>query len=259
MAPPPLKLATAAGGTYKGWSWASVSGAAGTAVRGALGAYVLHGAATFPRPAQTLELFAFEGCPFCQRVREAFTLLDLPYQHKPCPKGGRLWRPEGGRLVEGVRGPGASPQFPILLDGGTTMLESGTIVSHLFEKYGPGAGSVPYSLRSDVLVGLGCGLSRAVRAGKGVHARPTKATTTMQPLVLWGYEPSPFVRLVREVADELELPVLVNSAARGSVRRPELVARWGSAQFPCLEDPNSGVAMYESAAIVEYLETTYGA
>ena len=30
-----------------------------------------------PRPAKTLELYEFEGCPFCRKVREALTMLDL--------------------------------------------------------------------------------------------------------------------------------------------------------------------------------------
>lgn len=256
---PPLKLATAAGGTYKGWTWASLTGAAGAAARGALGAFVLPGAASFPRPTAPLKLYAFEGCPFCQRVREAFSLLDLEYQHRPCPKGGRLWRPEAARLIEGVKGPGARPQFPVLVDGGQTILESADIVRHVFDKYGPGADKVPASLRSAALVGLGCGLSRVVRAGHGVHARPTKATAATKELRLYGYEPSPFVRLVREVLDELEIPYVSATAARGSVRRAELEAKYGSVQFPCLEDPNTGVAMYESDQIIKYLEATYGA
>jgi len=44
---------------------------------------------------------------------------------------------------------------------------------------------------------------------------------------------------------------------RGSTKRDELLARTGTFQVPYLEDPNTGVKMFESAAMVEYLEGTY--
>lgn len=53
------------------------------------------------------------------------------------------------------------------------------------------------SLRITV-VGLHC------RAGKGSRAQPSKQPA--EPLVLWGYELSPFVVVVKETLSELELP-----------------------------------------------------
>ncbi|CAO2042409.1 unnamed protein product [Urochloa humidicola] len=35
----------------------------------------------------TLQLYEFEACPFCRRVREAMTELDLSAEVYPCPKG----------------------------------------------------------------------------------------------------------------------------------------------------------------------------
>lgn len=32
----------------------------------------------------------------------------------------------------------------------------------------------------------------------------------------------------------------------------------GHFQVPCLEDPNAGVYLFESAAIIDYLKNTYG-
>jgi Glutathione S-transferase, N-terminal domain len=32
------------------------------------------------------------GCPFCRKVREAITLLDLDVMIYPCPKGAVSWR-----------------------------------------------------------------------------------------------------------------------------------------------------------------------
>ena len=45
------------------------------------------------RPEKTLELYEFEGCPFCRKVREALTVLDLDAMIYPCPKGGPRFRP----------------------------------------------------------------------------------------------------------------------------------------------------------------------
>lgn len=74
-----------------------------------------------------------------------------------------------------------------------------------------------------------------------------------------GYEASPFCKVVREELCELELPHLQRSCARGSPKRQELFERRGRFQAPYLEDPNTGVAMFESSAIIKYLQETYGA
>jgi hypothetical protein len=68
-----------------------------------------------------------------------------------------------------------------------------------------------------------------------------------------GYETSPFCKVVREVLSELELPHLYRSCARGSPKRQAFYEQHGRFQVPYLEDPNAGVAMFESAAIMQYL------
>src|SRR3989442_573430 len=49
-----------------------------------------HGASTGalgPRPERPLELYEFEGCPFCRKVREALCELDIPYRLHNVAKG----------------------------------------------------------------------------------------------------------------------------------------------------------------------------
>ena len=58
---------------------------------------------------------------------------------------------------------------------------------------------------------------------------------------------------------ELELPHLMRTVGRGSPKRQELKDRRGTFQAPYIEDPNTGVAMFESSAIVKYLEEQYAA
>ena len=57
---------------------------------------------------------------------------------------------------------------------------------------------------------------------------------------------------------ELELPYILHNVGRRSPRRPELLARAGKIQVPYLEDPNTGVKMFESRDIARYLRSTYG-
>ena len=40
----------------------------------------------------SLELYEFESCPFCRKVRDALTELDLEAMIYPCPKGGSVFR-----------------------------------------------------------------------------------------------------------------------------------------------------------------------
>ncbi|MHA7839078.1 MAG: glutathione S-transferase N-terminal domain-containing protein, partial [bacterium] len=66
-----------------------------TILRGGLGSSV---GALGPRPERPLELYEFEGCPFCRKVREALSILDLEVSVRPCPKRGRRFRDELRRI-----------------------------------------------------------------------------------------------------------------------------------------------------------------
>lgn len=78
-----------------------------------------------------LELFQFEQCPYCQKVREKLTELDLDYICRNVPKG------SGTREL--LKDLGGKEQVPFLVDttGGETtkMYESDDIVDYLEENY----------------------------------------------------------------------------------------------------------------------------
>lgn len=78
-----------------------------------------------------------------------------------------------------------------------------------------------------------------------------------EPLVLWGYEGSPFVRPVRETLCSLGLSHVMVNCGRGSANRDKLFQKTGRFQVPYLEDPNTGIEMFESSDIVKYLLDTY--
>jgi glutathione S-transferase len=200
------------------------------------------------RPEKLLELYEFEGCPFCRKVREALSVLDLDALVHPCPKRGTRYRP---RVVE----MGGREMFPYLIDANADvkMYESSDIVRHLFAKYGDG--HVPASLAMGPLVATTGSLASAMRGSRGVRVRPSRMPE--QPLELYSFEASPYCRIAREALCSLELPYVLHNVAKGSPRRGAFVERSGRMMVPYLVDPNTGTAMFESAEIVRYLETTY--
>ncbi|KAG6770398.1 hypothetical protein POTOM_026079 [Populus tomentosa] len=201
-----------------------------------------------PRPEKPIEIYEFEGCPFCRKVREIVAVLDLDVLFYPCPKNGPNFRPKVAQM-------GGKQQFPYMVDPntGTAMYESDDIIKYLVQKYGDG--SIPFTLSLGLLTTLTEGFAMIGRMGKGSSYTPSKLPP--KPLELWAYEGSPFCKIVREVLVELELPHIVRSCARGSPKRQILFEKVGHFQAPYIEDPNTGVQMFESAEIVEYLKVTY--
>jgi glutathione S-transferase len=200
------------------------------------------------RPEQLLELYEFEGCPFCRKVREALTVLDLDAVVYPCPK-------RGPRFREQVKQRGGKAQFPYLVDPntGTEMYESDDINRYLFETYGDGR--VPALLSVPVLKDVTSFVASAVRPARGSFYRDSSPPA--QPLELYSYEGSPFCRLVRERLCELEIPYRLHNVAHGSRGREAFIARSGKMMVPYLVDPNTGREMFESADIIDYLEASY--
>lgn len=202
-----------------------------------------------PRPEKRLVLYEFEGCPYCRKVREALTILDLSVDVRPCPKGGHRFREEVIRR-------GGKAQFPYLVDpnAGVEIYESDEIVRHLFDRYGDGR--VPTMLYLGPLGDLNSSLSGIPRIGHGTRVRQSRAPAA--PLELYSMESSPFCRLVRERLCELEIAYHLHNVGRGSPSREAFVKRSGKMMVPWLSDPNTGTEMFESGAIVDYLQDSYG-
>ncbi len=245
----------------------------GSVVSSTLGLW--RGAQTLPasvpgrQPALPLRLYDIEACPYCRVVREALTALHLDAEILPCPKGGTRFRAEAERL-------GGKQQFPLLVDAntGTVMYESADIVAYLFRTY---AGrEVPAYYRSSALRPALGATAAAVRGLRGLRVRPSRAP--VQPLALWSFEASPYSRLVRERLCELEIPYTLHNIGKErwqdigpavfrlkpgpyepipGGKRDAHFRRTGHMQVPYLEDPNTGTALLESAAIIDYLEQTY--
>jgi glutathione S-transferase len=221
------------------------------------------------QPKQLLELYEFEACPYCRLVREALTELDLDASIRPCPKGGKRFRPK-------VAGLGGRTQFPYLVDPNTgrALYESDAIIEYLYAQYG--AGPAPSRLLRPFDVATST-LAMVSRLASGARTRPSKPAR--RPLELFSFESSPYSRRVRELLCELELPYVLRNTGKARWQdlgpptlratlfpglpvegrnRKVLLERAGRVQVPYLVDPNTGTEMFESAAIRRYLLDTYG-
>ena len=208
-------------------------------------------------PKDPIILYEFEACPFCRRVREALSQLDLTVEVRPCPKDAVKHRTEvealGGKLT-----------FPFLVDPNTEagkggMYESEDICRYLYATYGNGAEFPEGIISTTVLTGW---MPTLLRAGRGM-TRYANATThagaDLKPLTLFNYEGNQFARLAREALCELELPYTLFNCGKGSPKRATLTEVAGEgASVPYLVDPNTGQNVGESEEIVAYLCKTYG-
>lgn len=222
------------------------------------------------QPQKPLELYEFEGCPFCRLTREVLTELDLDAVIYPCPRGGTRFRPE----VECL---GGKQQFPYLVDPntGVSLYESNDINAYLYKTY---AGRPSPSRAPGGAALAGSQLATALRGMKGMRAKSSHAPEKL--LELYSFESSPYSRPVRELLCEMEIPYLLRNFGKAhkadmgppwvrnkfypdapitSRNRKAMREETGRSQVPCLVDPNTDVRMFESAKIVAYLIDTYGA
>jgi glutathione S-transferase len=199
-------------------------------------------------PVIALQLYEFEACPHCRKVREALSALDLDVTIYPCSKGSRH-----RATVEKL---GGKMQFPFLVDPAhqVKMYESKHIVRYLAKTYGDGR--APWQHRLGPLNDATSFAASMLRRRHGFRARGNKAPA--EPLELWSYEASPYCRLVREALSELELPYTLHNVARGSQHREAFAAMSGKMRVPYLKDSNTKTAMFESRDIIRYLNETYG-
>ena len=209
-------------------------------------------------PKEPIILYEFEACPFCRRVREALSQLDLTVEVRPCPKDAVKHRTE-------VEAMGGKLTFPFLVDPNTEageggMYESEDICRYLYATYGNGAEFPEGIISTTVLTGW---MPTLLRAGRGMtryaNATTHAAAADLKPLTLYNYEGNQFARLALEALCELELPYTLFNCGKGSPKRATLTDVAGEgASVPYLVDPNTGQNVGESEEIVAYLFKTYG-
>ncbi|UZE95989.1 glutathione S-transferase N-terminal domain-containing protein [Alkalimarinus alittae] len=225
---------------------------------------------TSQAPAKTLMLFDREGCPRCRFVREALTELNLDVVIMPCPKGGK----KIGQLKQET----GYSEVPILIDENTHQKIQGAeaAVNYLFEEYR--GKRPPKQLIANTLNQFASSMATGIRFSAGMLAKPSKGAE--KKLTLYSFESSPFSRPVRELLCELELPYLLVTLGKqqksdmgpanfrftrkpykplANSKRDAFFKVHGNVQVPYLVDPNTQVALFESADILQYLNKTYAA
>jgi carotenoid 9,10(9',10')-cleavage dioxygenase 1 len=218
-----------------------------------------------------LTLFEQEGCGECRRVREAISILDMPCMLRPCPQGAIRNRSEAaaaqmeshvGNEDKGDHFSIGDAELPYLEDRRTGAKLTGAdhIIHYLFGEYLDGARPpemITQAAKAFAQIAVDArGAQDGSAPADAFYSRPSRVAG--RPLQLWAYEASPFCALVRETLSELEISYVLQPCARGSPRRTQLMQRTGGTfQVPYLEDPNTGVAIFESAAIIEYLRSRY--
>ena len=197
-----------------------------------------------------LILYEFEACPFCRRVRETLTMLDLDCEIRPCPKGGKF-RDE---VIE----KGGKATFPYFIDDsrGVQMYESADIVNYLYKTYGNGAQVPENFFTSTLLTGW---MPTIFRIGRGMTAYESRRTDFKKPepsmIEFYNYENNQFARLCREALCELEVPYILRNVGAGSPKRTAL-SEQGGKSVPFFIDGD--VKIGESEEIIRYLFDKYG-
>lgn len=190
-------------------------------------------------PGAPLVLYEFESCPFCRIAREQVSASGVTVHVKPCPKGGKRFRPS-------VEEHGGKAQFPYLIDPNVagapkTMYESADIARYLRQTYGvPQRPILHWTGPINQILSQFAVLARYM---SGTIARP--AAPPEQPLRFYAAERSPGARLVKEMLCSKELEYLWASRAPN-----------GEA-LPRLEDHSTGETVTGSLAILTYLRRNY--
>jgi len=90
---------------------------------------------TCNRPEKPVILYEYEASPFCRKVREACSMLDLVVEYRPCPGARFGWSDSMSLVTEGLR------TVPFMIDPNAEldseankgMFESDDIISYLFD------------------------------------------------------------------------------------------------------------------------------
>lgn len=178
-------------------------------------------------------LYEFEGCPFCRIAREGVSEAGVAVLVRPCPKGGKRFRPSVAAL-------GGKAQFPYFVDPNTDqkIYESGDIARHLIRTYGGARPVIQWTGPINLLSSQFGVLVRLMAGTIKIRSRAPE-----KPLEFSGAERDPRARLVKERLCSMEIEYLW---------RP----RPGT---PALQDPNTGAMVCGAADIRRYLKATYRA
>ena len=220
-------------------------------------------------PPLPLILYENESDADSKLVREACSMLSLVVTMYPMPVNGPRYRNKinPNDFIDS-KSPSVSSndsKFPYFYDPNTSVKLAGSrlIIDYLFTKYGPPGQPVPDILQQPTTgvnfprLAASLGVSVIVNNAGGTYI-DSNLPSNVQPITLYAYEGSPFCKVVRETLCAYEIPHTIYYTPRGSVNRQRLYDQTKRFQVPFIQDPNTGIDLFESEAIVEYIKKQYG-
>jgi glutathione S-transferase len=87
----------------------------------------------------------------------------------------------------------------------------------------------------------------------------SSSTTSLKPIILYASGPSPNPHKPAILLEELGLPWTYHhvNIVNGEVKAEPYISINPNGRLPSIEDPNTGIKIWESGAIIEYLIETY--
>ncbi|OBT97632.1 glutathione S- transferase, nitrogen catabolite repression regulator [Pseudogymnoascus verrucosus] len=79
----------------------------------------------------------------------------------------------------------------------------------------------------------------------------------IKPITIWLTPPGPNPWKVVVILEELGIPYIINSFKFDDVKKPPFININPNGRVPAIEDPNTSLILWESGAIIQYLEEVY--
>jgi len=196
-----------------------------------------------------LELYEFEACPYCGRVRRALRRLDLSYRCRSSARGSVK-----RALLEGL---GGKVQLPFLVDPSARcqLYESADIIAHLEQRFGRPRSLVD-KLVSPIAGFWGAAAGLAVAGGQRVRvARRAQPAALPELLII---EDGAAAASVRAALCELDLDYLVHDSAGRERRQREAGLPADAAALVQLIDADAEATLTGAEAVIAHLEERYG-
>jgi glutathione S-transferase len=80
---------------------------------------------------------------------------------------------------------------------------------------------------------------------------------SLKPITLWGHDSGPNAWRVAMILEELNVPYTHKMIDFPDMKKAPYEAINPNGRVPAIEDPNTGITLWESGAIIEYLVETY--
>ncbi|CAL5872184.1 uncharacterized protein PFLUO_LOCUS6442 [Penicillium psychrofluorescens] len=80
---------------------------------------------------------------------------------------------------------------------------------------------------------------------------------SLKPITLWGHTTGPNPWKVAMIMEELNVPYELKLVDFADMKKAPFEAINPNGRVPAIEDPNTGISIWESGAIIEYLVETY--